>query len=224
MRVYYIFSARILYDANGEATTAGSGKRKKKLSYTGILNTYEAFEPSLLSAFIISAVGRIINAGSDRGLIVISTSLVMRILKIGLEWFINPDHTPFFVAKELGWFKEEGLEIELIEPKAHMDPMDDICAGRLDIAITEPLHVVSDRAEGQKVIGFARFLHTNGGVMYLKGQGINRPRDMNKAGLRIQYPGAPGALIFIQEMLLHPVLKELFDFRTWRTGYFIIDD
>ena len=148
----------------------------------------------------------------------------MRVLKIGLEWFINPDHTPFFVAKELGWFKEEGLEIELIEPKAHMDPMDDICAGRLDIAITEPLHVISDRAEGQKVIGFARFLHTNGGVMYLKGQGINRPRDMNRAGLRIQYPGAPGALIFIQNNCLHSILRELFDFRAWRTSHSIIDD
>ena len=148
----------------------------------------------------------------------------MRVLKIGLEWFVNPDHTPFFIARELGWFKEQGLEIELVEPLAHMDPMDDICAGRLDIAITEPLHVVSDRAEGQKVVGFARFLHTNGGVMYVKGQGINRPRDMNKAGLRIQYPGAPGALIFIREICLRLILKEVFDFRTRRTGYFIIDD
>ena len=156
----------------------------------------------------------------------IHNSVTMRVLKIGLEWFINPDHTPFFVAKELGWFKEVGLEIELIEPKAHMDPMDDICAKRLDVAITEPLHVVSDRSEGQKVIGFARFLHTNGGVMYLKGQGIDRPRDMNKAGLRVQYPGAPGELISHQSPTDLPTcnLKELFDFRTWRTSYVVIDD
>lgn len=122
----------------------------------------------------------------------------MGILRIGLEWFKNPDHTPFFVAQELGWFREVGLEIILVEPTAHMDPIDDISADRLDIAITEPLHVISDRAEGHKVIGFARFLHTSGGVMYLTGKGINRPRDMSRAGLRIQYPGAPGMLAWFR--------------------------
>lgn len=116
----------------------------------------------------------------------------MRLLKIGLEWFLNPDHTPFLVAEELGWLRELGLEIKLIEPDSHMDPIEDINEGRLDIAITEPLHVIADRAEGHKVMGFARFLRTSGGVMYLKGKGITRPRDMSRAGLRIQYPGAPG--------------------------------
>src|SRR5690606_12595728 len=89
-----------------------------------------------------------------------------------------------------GWFEEENLEIELIEPEEHFDAIDEIKAGTMDIAITEPLHLVEDRAKDQDVIGFARFLHTNGGVMYLKNKGINRPQDM--IGKRIQYPGAPG--------------------------------
>jgi ABC-type nitrate/sulfonate/bicarbonate transport system substrate-binding protein len=56
------------------------------------------------------------------------------------------------------------------------------------VAITEPLHLVEDRAEGRPCVGFARFLHTNGGVMARAD--IARPRDM--AGCRVQYPGAPG--------------------------------
>ena len=199
-------------------------------SYTEILDQHHLNLLRLLSIYLQFTCNLWQNqqwsCSSDLVPVVIHNSVTMRVLKIGLEWFINPDHTPFFVAKELGWFKEVGLEIELIEPKAHMDPMDDICAKRLDVAITEPLHVVSDRSEGQKVIGFARFLHTNGGVMYLKGQGIDRPRDMNKAGLRVQYPGAPGELISHQSPTDLPTcnLKELFDFRTWRTSYFVIDD
>ena len=116
----------------------------------------------------------------------------MGILRIGLEWFMNPDHTPFFVAQEMGWLREAGLKIVLVEPSSHLDPIEAINSGQLDIAITEPLHVIADRSEGHKVIGFARFLHTTGGVMYLKGKGISRPRDMARPGLRIQYPGAPG--------------------------------
>ena len=57
-----------------------------------------------------------------------------------------------------------------------------------DCAVTEPLHLVEDRAKGELCVGFARFLHTNGGVMAKAS--IERPRDM--AGTRIQYPGAPG--------------------------------
>jgi ABC-type nitrate/sulfonate/bicarbonate transport system substrate-binding protein len=62
---------------------------------------------------------------------------------------------------------------------------------RMDVAITEPIHLVEDRAKGKAIVGFARFLHTNGGVMYFRGGSINRPRDMK--GKRIQYPGAPGS-------------------------------
>lgn len=111
-------------------------------------------------------------------------------IKLALEWFLNPDHTPFLIALEKGWFAERGIELELVEPNAHVDAADALARGEIDIAITEPIHLVQDRIAGRSVVGFCRFLHTNGGVMYLKGRGIERPRDM--AGKRVQYPGAPG--------------------------------
>ncbi|HJK92446.1 MAG TPA: ABC transporter substrate-binding protein [Polyangiaceae bacterium LLY-WYZ-15_(1-7)] len=111
-------------------------------------------------------------------------------LRLGLEWFLNPDHLPFLVAQEKGWLKEAGLDLHLVEPQEHLDAAEAIQKGELDVAITEPLHLVEDRAQGRAVRGFARFLHTNGGVMYFAESGIERPRDM--AGKRIQYPGAPG--------------------------------
>ena len=114
----------------------------------------------------------------------------MEKLSVGLEWFKNPDHLPLMIGIEKGWFAEENLEVELIEPERHFDAIQEIKAGRMDTAITEPIHLVEDRANGDPVIGYARFLHTNGGVMYLKGKGIERPKDL--IGKRIQYPGAPG--------------------------------
>ncbi|NBB99301.1 MAG: ABC transporter substrate-binding protein [Bacteroidetes bacterium] len=114
----------------------------------------------------------------------------MDTLRLGLEWFLNPDHAPILVAQEHGWFTDADIALEVVEPEAHMDAVEAIEEGTLDFAITEPLHLVEDRAKGESVIGFARFLHTNGGVMYLRGGAIEQPRDM--AGARIQYPGAPG--------------------------------
>ena len=127
----------------------------------------------------------------------------MDTLRLGLEWFLNPDHAPLLVAQEHGWFADANIALEIVEPDAHMDAVDAIEEGALDVAITEPLHLVEDRAAGAPVVGFARFLHTNGGVMYLKGRGIERPRDMKNA--RIQYPGAPGpgGPAIVQTMIEH---------------------
>lgn len=114
----------------------------------------------------------------------------MEKIRLGLEWFLNPDHVPLLAGLDNGWFAEAGIDLELVEPKEHFDALDEIEAGRMELAVTEPIHLVADRAAGQSVVGFARFLHTNGGVMYLRGRGIERPRDM--VGKRLQYPGAPG--------------------------------
>ena len=111
-------------------------------------------------------------------------------LTVGLEWFLNPDHMPLILGIERGWFKEQNLEIEMIEPKEHFDALDEIEKGTMDIAITEPIHLVEDKASNQNVVGFARFLHTNGGIMYKKDKGIKTPKDL--IGKRLQYPGAPG--------------------------------
>lgn len=111
-------------------------------------------------------------------------------LTLALEWFLNPDHVPLLVAREKGWLDELGLELELVEPKEHFDAFAAMQSGEVDVAVTEPIHLLQDLAKGEQLVGFARFLHTNGGVMYLRSSGIERPRDM--AGKRVQYPGAPG--------------------------------
>jgi putative hydroxymethylpyrimidine transport system substrate-binding protein len=121
-----------------------------------------------------------------------NNGVVLETIRIGLEWFINPDHVPFIIGLEKDWFKNVGLDVILVEPIEHLDAIDEIENGQLDIAITEPLHLVDDISKGHtNAVGFARFLHTNGGVMYIPSlSNINRPYDMiNK---RIQYPGAPG--------------------------------
>ena len=67
----------------------------------------------------------------------------------------------------------------------------EILQGRLDVSVTETIHLAQDAAAGKPVLGFARFLHTDGGVMTLgRTANITRPRDM--CGATISYPGSPG--------------------------------
>lgn len=64
-----------------------------------------------------------------------------------LDWFINPDHAPLFVALERGYFADQGLDVEFIAPANPNDPPKLVAAGRADIAVTyQPqLHMQVDK-------------------------------------------------------------------------------
>lgn len=57
-------------------------------------------------------------------------------LTVILDWFPNPDHAPLVVAQELGYFKQQGLDVELIGPADPADPPKLVAAGKADIAVT----------------------------------------------------------------------------------------
>lgn len=53
-----------------------------------------------------------------------------------LDWFVNPDHGPLFVAQELGYFREAGLAVDFVAPADPNDPPKLVAAGRGDLAIS----------------------------------------------------------------------------------------
>ncbi len=56
-------------------------------------------------------------------------------LSIMLDWFVNPDHAPIIVAERRGYFREAGLEVEIIAPPDPSDPPKMVAAGEVDLAI-----------------------------------------------------------------------------------------
>jgi putative hydroxymethylpyrimidine transport system substrate-binding protein len=64
-----------------------------------------------------------------------------------LDWFVNPDHGPLFVAVERGYFREAGLDVEFKAPADPNDPPKLVAAGKADLAISyQPqLHMQADR-------------------------------------------------------------------------------
>ncbi len=57
-------------------------------------------------------------------------------LTLVLDWFVNPDHAPIYVALERGYFEDAGLEVEIIAPADPNDPPKLVAAGRADVAIS----------------------------------------------------------------------------------------
>ncbi len=57
-------------------------------------------------------------------------------LTVLLDWFVNPDHAPLFIAQEKGFFSKRGLDVEFIAPSNPNDPPKLVAAGRADLAVS----------------------------------------------------------------------------------------
>lgn len=84
-------------------------------------------------------------------------------IKIALEWFLNPDHLPMIAGVATGIYKENGLDVEIIQPDEHYDGFEDLKSGKIDIHCNEPLHLYEHYFDGLKSLGC--FFETRGGVM-----------------------------------------------------------
>src|ERR1044071_6895579 len=69
-----------------------------------------------------------------------------------LDWFVNPDHAPLIVAKEQGFFKKHGAEIELVEPADPNLPPKLVAAGQGDIAVTYQPNLYLQIQEGLPLV------------------------------------------------------------------------
>ena len=73
-------------------------------------------------------------------------------LMLVLDWFVNPDHAPILVAKEKGYFKDAGLEVEIIAPADPNDPPKLVAAGKADLAVTYQPQLHIQVAEGLPLV------------------------------------------------------------------------
>ena len=69
-----------------------------------------------------------------------------------LDWFVNPDHGPIIIAEEKGYFKDAGLDVEVIAPADPADPPKLVAAGRAELAISYQPQLHLQVAEGLPLV------------------------------------------------------------------------
>lgn len=52
-----------------------------------------------------------------------------------LDWFVNPDHAAIIVAQQKGYFADNGLDVEIVEPADPSMPPKLVAAGQADLAV-----------------------------------------------------------------------------------------
>ncbi len=118
-------------------------------------------------------------------------------LHVSLEWFLNPDHLPLIAGIELGWFRDAGLELELLVPDDHYDGLAATVSGDIAFACNEPLHMIDAHRPGLKALGC--FFETDGGILLQRAAG---ERLLAGGTVRLASPVAGGVTDTIAREIL----------------------
>ena len=81
-------------------------------------------------------------------------------LTVLLDWFINPDHGPLYVAQERGYFAEAGLSVEFVPPADPNDPPKIVAAGKADLAVSYQPQLHMQAAAGLPLARIATLVAT----------------------------------------------------------------
>lgn len=81
-------------------------------------------------------------------------------LTVLLEWFVNPDHAPLVVAKQLGLFEKQGLDVELVAPSDPSSVPRLVAAGQADVGVHYQPALYLDHAAGLPIVRFATLVET----------------------------------------------------------------
>lgn len=119
-----------------------------------------------------------------------------------LNWQATPYHVPIFTAYKKGFFKDEGVDVSILEPSDPSDVTQLIGSGKVDMGLKAMVHTLAAKARGFPVTSVGSLLDEPfTGILYLEGSGITEDFTSLK-GKRIGYVGEFGK-IQVDELTKH---------------------
>lgn len=94
-----------------------------------------------------------------------------------LDWVPNTNHTGLYVALEQGWYKEQGLDVEIIQP-AEGGTAQLVATNKADFGVSYQEEVTMARANDVPIVSIAAVIqHNTSGFASKKEANITSPKD-----------------------------------------------
>jgi ABC-type nitrate/sulfonate/bicarbonate transport system substrate-binding protein len=95
-----------------------------------------------------------------------------------LDWTPNTNHSGFYLAEENGFYKDNGLDVTIIEPGAD-GGLAQLAAGNAQFVVSVAESLLPARAAGAKIVSVASIIqHNTSSLIVPKDRGIARPKDL----------------------------------------------
>jgi len=108
-----------------------------------------------------------------------------------LDWTPNTNHAGVFLAKEKGYYKDAGLDVDIQQPGSGAGVNQVVGAGTADFGIAVQESVMPARAEGIPIVSIAAIIqHNTSSLISLANDNIKSPKDL--AGKTYGGFGGPG--------------------------------
>ncbi len=100
-------------------------------------------------------------------------------VKFLLDWLYGGKHAPFFVARDNGYFKKNGLDVTILEGKGSGKAAAFIDTGQVDYSYGDFLTAIKLMSKGGKNRAVGVGMTVNSGAFaFLEGSGIKTPKDL----------------------------------------------
>lgn len=97
---------------------------------------------------------------------------------IMLDWAPNTNHTGLYVALEKGYFEDEGLKVDIINPSSQGTVEQLVATGNVDFGISHQEQVTTARINDLPIVSLAALIqHNTSGFASLKSKNIESAND-----------------------------------------------
>lgn len=101
-------------------------------------------------------------------------------MKLALDWTPNTNHTGIYVAQQMGWYRDEGIDLQIVPYSDSVSPDVLVSSGKVDVGISSTEGIVADAAVGQPVVSIAAIIqHNTSALVALASSGITSPKQFD---------------------------------------------
>jgi ABC-type nitrate/sulfonate/bicarbonate transport system substrate-binding protein len=130
------------------------------------------------------------------------TPTTMTRMTLALDWTPNTNHTGIYVAMAKGWYRDQGINLQLLPYSSNVNPDTLVSTGKADVGVSSTESVVADDATGQPVVSIAAIIQHNTSALVTRADtGLNSPRDLD--GKTYGGFGAPYESAVVGEIIKH---------------------
>jgi len=131
-----------------------------------------------------------------------NNSLANKKITVMLAWFMNPNYANFVIAQKKGFFKENGLNVELIEPTNPSDAPKLLATKKIDYALGHQPSLQMQAVKKWNISRIATMVNAQlNSIVYLKKSGIKNIQDLKGKTIGFSIAG-------FDDILLKKVLKK----------------